>query len=319
MKTVIVAGYGWSGSSALVDHLKEYKNIIEPDVEFRLIKDPYGIYDLEKHLFEEWEVINSSCAVQDFLDFCAKCNRKTGFFTGFGLNYGEKLNQNFITLALDYVSKISMFTYKGINFSTRFKQSAIKYTWTRIKNKIPLVKERSFCNDTLYFSKPDYSTFIEYTQDFIEEIFAEYSNSSIVLLDQAVSPINLEQLKYFRDVKMIVVDRNPYDIYADMIRHKSLLGSDLYYTHDTSKYTQYHEGIRGVFPDKNVLYIQFEEFINNYEYNKRLIRDFIGWDLGEQKEFTLFNPDISKKNICYGKGRITKNEIDEIARNLGIR
>lgn len=311
MKTIVVAGYGWSGSSALVDHLKEYSNIIEPDVEFRLIKDPYGIYDLEKHLFEEWEVINSACAIQDFLKFCYKCYRKTSVFAGYGLNYKEKLNSQFLNLAEEYINRISMFSYKGVNFSTRFKQSALEYTWSRVKNKLAFNKESAGKAD-LFFSKPDYARFIECTQDFIEQIFDSYSESTIVLLDQAVSPINLEQLKYFRNVKMIVVDRNPYDIYSDMIKNKSLLGQDLYYSHDTEKYVKYHRAIRNEILNKDVLYVDFEELVNGYEIQKKRIEEFIGWDLGDQKEFSLFNPNVSKKNICHGQGHISEKEIMEI-------
>lgn len=38
---IYVLGYGWSGSSVIVDLLKEYDCILVPDLEFRLIKERY--------------------------------------------------------------------------------------------------------------------------------------------------------------------------------------------------------------------------------------------------------------------------------------
>ena len=67
MNYIIVAGYGWSGSSALVDLFKEFENVIVPDVEFRLIKDPYGLSQLETVLTEKWDFINSDAAINDYM------------------------------------------------------------------------------------------------------------------------------------------------------------------------------------------------------------------------------------------------------------
>ena len=52
MNVILTAGYGYSGSSAVVDLLKEYDNCdsISDNFEFRLIKDPGGLEDLRYHL-----------------------------------------------------------------------------------------------------------------------------------------------------------------------------------------------------------------------------------------------------------------------------
>ena len=56
---IIVAGYGWSGSSAIVDILREFEDCMVPDVEFRMIKDPYGVHDLYDNLVEKWCLLNA--------------------------------------------------------------------------------------------------------------------------------------------------------------------------------------------------------------------------------------------------------------------
>ncbi len=64
---ILIAGYGWSGSSAVVDLLNEIDGFYEPHVEFRLLKDPYGLIDLRHALVEHWDILNSDIAIRDFL------------------------------------------------------------------------------------------------------------------------------------------------------------------------------------------------------------------------------------------------------------
>ena len=69
---VSVSGFCSSGSSAVIDLLKEIKGCYVPDAEIRFIKDPYGIVEMEDALVNHWEFINSSAAISDFLDICKK-------------------------------------------------------------------------------------------------------------------------------------------------------------------------------------------------------------------------------------------------------
>ncbi len=43
-----IGGYFYSGSSAVVDLLKEYRGFYESGSEIRIINDPYGLIQLEK-------------------------------------------------------------------------------------------------------------------------------------------------------------------------------------------------------------------------------------------------------------------------------
>ena len=98
---------------------------------------------------------------------------------------------------------------------------------------------------------------------------------------------------------MIIVDRNPWDIYIDMIKNKSLIGSDLVKTHDVSKYCLWHESIRPNKSDNNdVLFVSFEDLVEKYETEKERIQRFISWDLGKHVSKQMyFNPYESNKNI----------------------
>ena len=80
---VIVSGFCSSGSSAVIDLLKEFKGFYEPNAEIRFLRDPYGISDLEKALVNQWDLINSTAAISDFLDIMRKSARPKGVSYGF--------------------------------------------------------------------------------------------------------------------------------------------------------------------------------------------------------------------------------------------
>ena len=81
LKYICVSGYGWSGSGAVVDLLQEFEGYVSLDIEFRLIKDAYGISDLENFLVYNWDVLRSDKAVKDFLWFTRVLNMNCLLYT----------------------------------------------------------------------------------------------------------------------------------------------------------------------------------------------------------------------------------------------
>ena len=71
---VSVGGYGWTGSSACIDILKEFEGFGDLNGEFRIIKDPYGISDLEHSLVDSWDFVRHDIAIQDFLNYTNNIN-----------------------------------------------------------------------------------------------------------------------------------------------------------------------------------------------------------------------------------------------------
>ena len=58
-----IGGYFYSGSSAVVDLLKEYRGFYESGSEIRIINDPYGLIQLERALIEDWNWIRAAMAI----------------------------------------------------------------------------------------------------------------------------------------------------------------------------------------------------------------------------------------------------------------
>ena len=50
MEFISVSGYGWSGSSAYISLLKEFRDFDCIDKEFRMIKDPFGLLGMMSQL-----------------------------------------------------------------------------------------------------------------------------------------------------------------------------------------------------------------------------------------------------------------------------
>lgn len=325
---LIISGYGWSGSSLLVDYFKEYSGFVVPDVEFRLIKDPHGISEMENSLIHHWDFINSDAAITEFITLCHYCNQKCHhFYNKFGLNYSELLNKRFLDITKNYVESISSFQYKGNNYYHEFRKHWIKSVIRRfsvaLNRRTKGLINIPFPDDSLFFCKPSSEDFLAKTRSYIEELFLPiFNDNKIVVLDQAISPLHYEDLKYFNDVKMIIVDRNPQDIYIDMIQNNSLIGSELKRKNDVDKYIEWHNAIRrSDINDDRVLLLQFEDIVEDTSNIEKEIKSFLNWDYGEKlypKRF--FNPVLSAENInLVNKYPQYRKEVDIISSFFGVK
>ena len=316
MEVVIVAGYGWSGSSAVIDLLKEYDRVSAPPAEFRLIRDPHGLVQLEHALVEDWEPINSFAAINDYIWLCKKLNRnQKNKLLPIGLSYKRKINKRFLDITLDYVNKLTMFKYSFYCYYTQFKQTYFSYLLNKVMRKIVSVfrlkGESALKANQVVFSQPSKEQFRSITMDYLEELFKETmekNHSNLLILDQAVSPNNSDwALKYFRHAKVIVVDRDPRDIYADLITHKSLIGNDLTDPNNIDKYLAWHNALRkNLKISKDVLYVNFEDVVLNYEETKTKIESFSNLSCSEHSnKFSYFDPKKSIHNIGIWKNMDT--------------
>ena len=101
----LVAGYGWSGSSAVVDLLSEYISTGELGTEFRLIKDPYGINDLFYNMVTKADPLNYDTAIKDFMWYAKKLfNKPNRFLLETGLDYGNFFGKEFMYNTKNYIN-----------------------------------------------------------------------------------------------------------------------------------------------------------------------------------------------------------------------
>lgn len=302
-KFVIVAGYGWSGSSALIDLLMEFDKTYVPNVEFCLAYFPGGLADLRYALVENWDPIRSNAAIGDFLWLCKKCNMPQNHrLSPAGLNYANLLGADFMDKTLDFIHSLVDFTYKGINYHENFKKSYMQFTVGKVFRSMQRRThgriDIDLANKDLYFAHPSEDAFCEASKRYIDSLF-DKNEDAIIVLDQAVSPLDAAALsRFFNDAKMIIVDRDPRDIYIDMINSEGLIGAELKLSHDVEKYLQWHRAVRPQHIPENAMSIRFEEIVNDTEDVVKQIRRFLDWDIGEwTKRGMRFMPEESVNNI----------------------
>jgi hypothetical protein len=315
MKFICITGYGATGQTALLDLFREFENYkIPPNFEFRLIKDPYGILDLEIFLVENWDMLRANTAIKDFLEFCKVLNRQNNKFFYRGESYSTIIDESFLRYSEEYIDRLSICTYKGRSLTNEYKKKEIDFFTSKVISKI--------VNRTIYdemtISQPDYDVFINETQIYLEKIFYKLShnNTQTIVIDNAIPTSNISKtLKYFKNIKMIIVDRDIRDTYVDLKRKKLLIGIDLHLDESVDKYIQWVKSIRkkSVFGnDKKVIRIQFEDLILDYENTLVKVKKFLGKDIVHGQKFDFLDPQKSKNNIGIWKSYPNQNVMSKI-------
>ena len=292
-----ISGFGKSGSGACVSLLKEFEFIDGLENEFRIAKDPYGLIDLEFSLVSDWEFVRHDRAINDFLAYCHMLGRDDGLMKKAGKGFNKKLDVDFSKESKNFIRELSSFTYYGDTLLNRYSLSAIDSFITRVRSKFGLSNKLP-----MYFASPTSETFVMEVQKYIKNLYknyAEQNNLKDVILDQSVSPNNFNKtLRYFNTNKMIIIDRDPRDIFETMIREKRLLGADANIFID--KCIVWHKTAREKFELEkrnknssiNLLELRFEDFFVNYELTISKLVEFLEIDFNHYQKGRKFNPEL---------------------------
>ena len=316
-KYIHVVGYGWSGSSAIIDLLKEYDNIYVPNLEFRLIKERYGLMNLETMLTEQWDPIETDIALKDFIWLTRKLNERISkYYIHFGHCYSQTIGKHFLDVTDSFIKQIVSYEFKSNWHFFYWKLNTIKrmYYWFRKRCRL------SDYTENMFFASPvTKDEFEEYTKEYIDNLFRPIISDSnkFIVLDQGVPAQYPEYaFKYTNNAKVIVIDRDPRDVYVDLVNCKELIGAELAKKDNAKIFIEWYKALhfRKDFVNKNdVLFIRFEDIINNYEKTVESIEVYLGIKNIQHlhiKEY--FNPQISKKNMGLWKEYKNQEVMKEI-------
>ena len=318
---VCVSGYGRSGSSACVDLLKEFEYIDGPDKEFRIAKDPYGLLDLELSVVDNWEFVRHSVAIDDFLKYCLMLSRNDGVLKKSGKNFSELLDVDFMKESIEYIDRISSFVYSGDTMLNRYHLNALQSFSKRLRSKFNLDNATP-----MYFARPFENKFLIETKRYLREVFKNYVSSKgihKVVLDQAISPANIKKtLKYFDNAKLIIVDRDPRDIYTTMINQKMFLGVG---DNPVHRYITWHHAVRkqvsqdidNTFMQDKVLRLNFEDFFLHYDRTIDQIKSFLNIDFNHKDKGSKFRPESIDDHVGIWRGSPNKDAMLYIEKELG--
>jgi hypothetical protein len=301
---ICVSGYGKSGSSACVDLLKEFEFIGGPEKEFRIPKDPCGLLDLELSIVDNWEFVRHNTAINDFLEYCLMQSREDGIFKKKGMNFSNILYVDFMKESVEYIDRLNDFMYSGDTILNRYRLNAIQSFKQRLKSKFGLGSEV-----LMHFSRPSKDRFLVETRRYLRKTFENYAaneNLAKIVLDQAISPVNIKKtLKYFDNSKLIIVDRDPRDIYTTLISQKKLLGVEILNNKSVYKYIKWHRAGReqvaqdsdSVFMKNRVLRLNFEDFFLHYDETLENIKEFLGIDFSHKDKGIKFQYIDIKQHV----------------------
>jgi len=322
---VSVSGFGWSGSSACISILKEFESISFFEGEFRIARDPYGLTNLQNAIVNNWDYVSHDTAIKKFLEYCEMLSRETGFFSPVGKGFSNKLGADFLSLSKDYIDSLVSMNYIGDSAVLRQHIHGYRNMMMKIRSK--LGKSNS---ERMYLSRVDESEFITVTNKYINSLFAKLKDSeeeTIIVLDQAVPPTNISAVsRYFKNIKVIIVDRDPRDIYANLVKNKVLIGAELCEKDSVEKYVLWHSILRRniqkeIDREENkdrVLMIKFEDIVCNYSHTINKIITFLGGKQVHKERYKYFNPDSSRaqRNVGLWKSYHDQSIMDKIYNNL---
>jgi len=319
-KFINICGYGWSGSSAVVDLLREFENYGSPSIEFGLIREPHGLVDLEAFLVDNWHFVRHDVAIKDFLNYCSIVGRPPSNIGRWGGGLSKELEVDFLGASKMFVDELTLFKYQGGSAVFEYGLSSYSRFVAKIFRRLYLIKN----SREMRIARPSKDEFLVACQQYITALFSQYTarhGYKSIVLDQAIPSTSLEKAsKYFDEIKTIIVDRDPRDIYVDMIDHNSLLGPSLKSQENADNYILWHKELRRMSTENraycengsNVLRIKFEDLVFNYSTSLERIKSFLGGNINHSKIGAHFKAELSKRNIGKWKSFEDKNVMNRI-------
>jgi len=305
---ILVSGYGWSGSGLMIDMLKSQKKYISYGSEFPLLSEPNGLLDLENSLINNWHFLKSSIAIKKYKEFALKLNKKKSFLNPYGLNISQKLKLDFEIEVNNFLNELISFEFDCRTRINNFHDPLIKRIYKRLIWKFfDLNKSKMFFS---YLGKDEFYLIVK---KFHDNLFKGILSENNLILDQAIPTTNAKYHKnYFNKSKFIIVDRDPRDIFADLLRSGGLIGQELAKLNSQSvnKFIKWHKVIRKQSAlDNNVLSVFFEDLILETKKTQIKVSNY----LQDEIDFSKYDLSNSKKNIGIWKN--LPNEIITMLNN----
>ena len=317
MKYILVSGIQNSGSSAVYDYLSSREDCETPFGvnEFKLCSDPVGVHNLYLNFYKNYSFMSASNARYDFLGYVKKLENYEVYISR-GIK--KKLYfRNFYNISSEFIDSITKLKFYGRPEFSNFKISKFKNILLKLNNHyydffpiiIPVNKKKFIIESRKYINK-----IIE------TKLNKKLNNKSNIILNQSINIFDpLESSNYFQNRKIILVTRDPRDMYSSMKSHNSLASPHKNIRLFIEWYKHYFDNtnFRRIINCKNVLHIRFKNFVNNFNEENLKICKFIGINSKFKfKKKKFFDLEISRKNLYKYNNYLNKSENDIIKKEL---
>jgi len=307
---IALQGFGYSGHTAILDLLREYKTVLMPsDTMANLSKDKY---------------IASPSIEVDFMRLAGGLIEYEKYLDGSNIFQNDAVLQRMFRL---------LGTSKFLQLNERCKDLTAAFFYNLIDLNIsnlhtPLYNYHLQNNDdpnkNIYFPK---CLTLEYyrslCRDYLTSVWNSFYNDECdkryIIADHLFSDLSIsieDRFQYVPNLKTIVIYRDPRDVFAssilydvDWIPHNNVDDFICWWNHMFINFE----------PDNRaILYVKFEDLILNYELTVKQIEAYL--DLSEKDHYYKYqclNPKSSKNNIFMWKNLCDKrNDIEVIEERL---
>ena len=310
---VAVTGYFGTGSSAVVDLLKEYENVrIVPfenqSYEHNVLYHHGGLYDVCALLSRGNTLYTSDKVISTFIKEMKRLNDYN--YVWFG-SYKRMFGTKFMDLVNEFVAEIAEKREdKTTNhiIKTRFSLTkAIAQVILRITKKRKFSnygvkyiydKENSFC--ALPNEEQLYNAAKKFTSGYFS-MFDKKIENEVKIFDHIIWPGQIDDYQdcFDENFKMIIVDRDPRDLYI-LDQHiwstNALRKSKTHFPSDISSFSkEWNKTLVEKFNNHNAMRVHFEDLIYDYENTVRRIEKFLG--LKEEQHVSIKQYFIPEKSI----------------------
>jgi hypothetical protein len=309
-------GYGNTGSSAVTNILEEFGPVKSlGNTEFTFAHETDGIADLESS-FIEGHRLKTDLAVKRFL--------KLAHTLALSEQYSFSFRGKFEYYAKEYIKTIVKCKWNGgwhrsdetekYSLLTKFRvRLAARFYWYYLQSKpyelfepdgwYPQYTPLSDEYYSNFLSPEEHLDFLKKTRLFTDNLINEENTSNAyryILLDQAIPSISFSRyIKYFSFPKLIIVDRDPRDLY---VMAKAIWGSGYIPTQSVEQFIDWYSATRfsrdrELADNNDVLFVTFESLIYEYDTSLRKIANYIGMtERDHSLKLQRFNPELSIKN-----------------------
>lgn len=332
MKIVSSTGYGFTGSTAITDLIREYSDVETckySGYELKLFHDTQGILNLYNYM-----VLNRTpSGMNDAATaFYKKCKRWAE--AGKSMNYELFFNNAFMKYTEQYLEELGGEIYMKVHDMDEL--SSLETLISKIVNKGHAMwhsltykeeyGQKHLCPIPLfakskrnYLFNVDEANFTKITKTYLSNLMNAFTDKPIANIHELI-PISMidECCRYFDDIFIITTERDPRDIYLNAkyrwltIDHPS---------EDVVFFCEHYKWLRSLIPDtkkKEVLKVQFEDLVYKYDETVGRIEEFLNIDLDRHVDMKkYFNPEKARMNCnLSGKYAEEKDNIKYIEKEL---
>ena len=327
---ITCTGFGGTGSSVISDLMNEFDNVKScgADFEMTIAFDYGGISDLQHYLVDDLERNKASEGIFLFMKYMAFIRKK----------YEARFGSDFPKWIKEYIDSLILVEWKGENYMHYFRyskwQRRFYYRFPKLvqKNLRKLLPAKDTYERTDWIKRDlpmqfpvSEEQFFTSTRAMFQKLldgFDSMNNYEYLCFDQLLPAYSFKRyLRYFPNMKVIVVDRDPRDLYLlnELYWHEGWIPSG-----NVDNYIKWFRTIRrNLYRDIEeaggfVKLIKFENCVYHYDETINDVIEFLGIN---KEKHTLrqmyFNPRKSIVNTkLWEKNHSKDREIELIEQSL---